>query len=148
MSTRRCNSSFTTDFRRASLHKNDNNVLTDLGYEDLIEGRIITTKKLSSYAKDLSRSIVKLQKCKRNIMALIISRPIIKKYNAVLGIQDGISLFKDGGERPQEVRRQMAGSSFRNLMSQIVALLVSHFINTNYDIPKYFPDGCVISRKK
>jgi hypothetical protein len=96
---------------------------------------------------DLTKSIMELEKAKGHVMASTPFRSTIKKYNTVLGRQDGISLVKAGGARPQGVRRQMAGSSVRNCMSQIATLLVSHFIPGHYDTPNDYQQDVFLLTK-
>ena len=65
-----------------------------------------------------------------------LSRVTLKKYTSQLSDQDGISLVKPSSARPQGARRQMAGTSVRNLVSQVATLLVTSFVEGHYEKPK------------
>ena len=68
----------------------------------------------------------------------------LKKYTSLLSEQDGISLVKPSGARSQGARRQMAGPSIRNAMSQVATLLVTQAMSKGImKSPMIYPlDGC------
>ena len=71
----------------------------------------------------------------------------LKKYTSLLSEQDGISLVKPSGERSQGARRQMAGTSIRNAMSQVATLLVTIYVKGNYEKPNDLPAGSILGHK-
>jgi len=72
---------------------------------------------------------------------------ILKKYTSLLNQQDDISLVKALGARSQGARRQMAGTSMRNTMSQVATLLVTSYVKGSYEKPKDLPDGSNLGHK-
>ena len=77
-----------------------------------------------------------------NIMDISTPSPAtLKKYTSLLSEQDGISLVKPSGARSQGARRQMAGTSIRNAMSQVATLLVTSYVKGNYEKPNDLPAG-------
>ena len=71
----------------------------------------------------------------------------LKKYTSLLSQQGGISLVKPAGARSQGARRQMAGTSLRNLMSQVATLLVTSYVKGGYEKPKDLPIGSTLGHK-
>ena len=104
--------------------------------------------------KDLSNDIVEAQKTERisrgyghTITSKTPSLSTLKKIQSQLGAQDGVSLVRASGSRPQGARRQMAGTSLRNLMSQTTAMMSSSFVPGEYNKPKNLPEGSVAAHK-
>ena len=69
----------------------------------------------------------------------------MKKITTVLGVQEGIALVNPKGARPQGARRQMAGTSLRNLASQIATTLCSNFVRGEYDQPSNLCKGAILA---
>ena len=56
-----------------------------------------------------------------------------------VGTKEGVSLIPGRSARPQGARRQMAGFSVRNFISQVCTLILSNFLKGNFEIHKDLP---------
>ena len=110
-------------------------------------GKVDTVQDLSNDIVDLHQHEMEERGSKTIGNSTPICRHALKKYTSQLSFLPGISLIKPSGARSQGARRQMAGTSMRNVMSQAATLLVSSFIKGSYDKPKGLPKGSSLAHR-
>ena len=97
--------------------------------------------------KNLSTDILNMEKEKGVITKGPPSNATLKLCLQQCAAAEGVSVVRESSARPQGARRQMAGRSSRNCMSQICNLILSNFTPGKYKVPSNLPEGCKLAHK-
>ena len=90
--------------------------------------------------KNLSTDILNMEKEKGVITKGPPSNATLKLCLQQCAAAEGVSVVRESSARPQGARRQMAGRSSRNCMSQICNLILSNFTPGKYEVPSNLQD--------
>lgn len=97
--------------------------------------------------KNVTEDILTMDRKKGFITKVAPCRATLKHCMHRVGGEEGVSVVPEKSARPQGARRQMAGLSSRNCMSQLATLILSNFTPGKYEIPKELPEGCRLAHK-